>query len=142
MLKPSSKQEIHQTFESLDRIDSAFDWKDKKINKDKIMERTNVSDFYKKYVKVTKYAFQVKKCLYLNCEYHNPVQMDADTFQKIKWIPMPTSTEGYDKCKDFDAAYSDTQIEVKDKYRSGRNKDEKMRILRNLKNLRQVFTWE
>ena len=44
VLKPSGTQEIHQTFESLDRIDSGFDWKDKDINKDKIMERTNVSD--------------------------------------------------------------------------------------------------
>ena len=125
VLKPSSKQEIRQTFESLDRIDSAFDWKDKKINKDKIMERTNVSDFYKKHVKVTQYAFQVKKCLDLNCKYHKPVRMDADTFQKIKWIPMPTPTEGDEKYKDFDNAYSETEIELTDKYRPGRNKDNK-----------------
>lgn len=123
MLKASSIQEIHQTFESLDRIDSGFGWKDEKITKHDIMENPDVNNFYDKHVKVAQYAFQIKKCLDPNCKHHNPIQMDTDTFKKIKWLPMPTSAEGDEKYKTLDVAYSDTQVEVTDKHRPGKNND-------------------
>ena len=36
---------------------------------------------------------------------------------------MPTPAEGDEKYKTFDVAYSDTQLEVTDKYRPGKNND-------------------
>lgn len=45
--------------------------------------------FYETHVKESHYSFQVKKCTDSNCQFHEPIRVPQDEYEKLKWLPMP-----------------------------------------------------
>jgi len=63
------------------------------INKKILSDPVNIKiqQFMESHCSITKYLFQVKKCLSENCLYctNHPVRLPMDQFKKLSYIPLP-----------------------------------------------------
>lgn len=79
---------------------------EKKISKDDAFSNSTFQNFVENHVSLTLYSISIKKCLDVDCIFHDPPNMPLDVFKTIQYHCTPTlKPDENNKYYSFDESY-------------------------------------
>ncbi len=108
----ASQSEVDDIFDEVQMyVDSALDIEE--LKKANLKKSETLQKFMKQHCHISKYAFQIRKCLLDSCQYcsSHPVRISLEEFKLINFLPLPLLDASKDHYKPFKDIYGTTPLE-------------------------------